>query len=205
MSRVFYLLPYLAVITGLYCLHSAWAAVLIYDVGMLAVLVTRRFNWNRMFRGWKWRMATTLIIVGMLAGPAILVLQEWLFGSSGDAVVSLRSSLVALGLDTRSWLWLAIYFPVVNPFLEEAFWRGELISTGARVTVADVAFAGYHVLVLLQFTHIAAAVVAGILILGAAFVWRHCALRYHGLAVPFVSHLAANLAIILAVTRIAAP
>jgi hypothetical protein len=62
--------------------------------------------------------------------------------------------------------------------------------------VADVAFAGYHVLVLCMFIKLPWALVSFGVLLFAAWSWRQLAARYSGLGVAIASHAVADLSVI---------
>ena len=54
-----------------------------------------------------------------------------------------------MGLSSStSWLLFIAYFSLVNPFIEEYFWRGVLGSNTKKFYIGDLVYAGYHALVL---------------------------------------------------------
>ena len=89
-----------------------------------------------------------------------------------------------------------IYFSTVQPFLEELYWRGYLESGRKYFSWTDLAFAGYHILVLAWFIKLPWLVIAFIVLAGAAYVWRYMAARLEGLIVPLLSHIIADVSII---------
>jgi membrane protease YdiL (CAAX protease family) len=101
-----------------------------------------------------------------------------------------------LGMNARSYLLIAVYFGLINPLAEEAFWRGRILPTlvdtrsPAPNLLHAVIFAGYHVMPLsLMFTQLwlpAAAVLIGGCVFGII------ALRTRGLLVPLALHLGVN-------------
>ncbi len=59
-----------------------------------------------------------------------------------------------------------------------------------------MAFAGYHVLVLVHFIRLPWAVASACVLALVAWAWRQVAMRRGGLAVPLVSHALAGLSLI---------
>ncbi|MEZ4657543.1 MAG: CPBP family glutamic-type intramembrane protease [Caldilineaceae bacterium] len=180
---------------GLYYLHSAWAAMLFYQMGMAATLWRRRFDWSLLWRGWHMGHGLLLALVAGASGALL-----WLFKGVWMAdPLSLDRLLQQFGLSGSRFPIFLIYFSIVTPILEEAFWRGLLGSTSAQIASTDLLFAGYHVLVLAAFTSIPLAVLGGGGLTIAAWLWRRQYVRHQGLAVPVISHFAADLSIMLAV------
>ncbi|MCZ6765919.1 MAG: CPBP family glutamic-type intramembrane protease [bacterium] len=194
-------IPYAAVALGLYVLENAWAAILLYHAGITIVLAGRRGELGGvLFRGWDLRIATTGAVVGALAGTLIFLLWD-LIHIEG---LSLGVTLEHYGLHGVRWVAFVLYFIVVHPLMEEAFWRYHLMRTPKRPHWLDAAFAGYHVPVLLLFITPAWTVLSFVLLAGVAWVWRVLSDRSGGLAIPVFMHAAADLSIMCAVWVIAA-
>ena len=92
-----------------------------------------------------------------------------------------------------------IYFSTVQPILEELYWRGFLGNSQKCFSWVDLAFAGYHILVLAWFIKTGWLVVAFIVLTVAGCVWRYTAARLGGLAVVLVSHIVADVSIVAVV------
>ena len=103
-----------------------------------------------------------------------------------------------MGLDSGSFLFFA-WYSVVNPWLEELYWRGYQGSALRRPSVRDVLFGGYHVLVLVLLVEWPFAVLAGVALAFAAWLWRQVTRRFEGLLVPVATHTLADLGIVAAV------
>lgn len=101
-----------------------------------------------------------------------------------------------VGLNARSFLVLALFFGLVNPLAEEAFWRGRILPTLADAhspapnLLHAVIFTGYHIMPLSHmFTSLwlpVAAVFTGGIVFGVV------ARRTRGLLVPLALHLGVN-------------
>jgi hypothetical protein len=192
--------PYLAVSFGLYLLRSGWAAILLYHAGMLVVgigLGGARRQAKPVLGGG----AAPGVILGLGclgAGPVLWLCWPLMRGAAG-----LGAALAELGLARESFAGFAIYYALVNPILEEWYWRGVLGSRARAPTVGDAAFAGYHIVVLLAFVSWPWALGAAVILMGAAWLWRQLATRHGGLWIPTATHALADLSVIVAAALIA--
>ena len=193
--------PYAAVGAGLYALGSAWAAILLYHLGIVIVLSIT--GWRspvlRAQSGWRW-IALPASAAAALAGAGLYLLWPYIDATGAGLDARLRE----FGLGGASWLLFAGYYSTVHPVLEELFWRGG--RAGARRPVPDwrdVAFAGYHVPVLWFFVGPVWVALSFVVLAAASWLWRLADYRFGGLGVPLVSHAAADLSIMVAATLIA--
>lgn len=190
-------LPSVAVLIGLHLLRSGWAAILLYHAGVLAFL-SHLGAWRSVrswARGWNGLVFAVLLGACLASGPLLLVLVPVIAPPSLD----LGAVLGSIGLDGASWLGFMAYYALVNPWLEEGYWRGALGSPSPWLTAGDAFFAAYHALVLVYFLSWVWSVLAALVLLAAAWVWRRVASRFGGLLIPCLSHLAADASVILAV------
>jgi membrane protease YdiL (CAAX protease family) len=190
-------LPYAAVFIGLYVLRNAWAAILLYHAGMLILL--RLGGHGSLLRavrqGWS---APAAVVAGIVcaAGSVLLAL---LWGTISRERMDLAEALTSLRLSGLSWWVFAAYYVTVHPLLEEIFWRGYLPGSHRSPAVFDVAFAGYHVLVLCLFIKLPWVLASFGVLWFASWSWRQLTARYSGLGVAIASHAAADLSIIAVV------
>jgi hypothetical protein len=89
------------------------------------------------------------------------------------------------------------------PWITEWYWRGVLGSESRLPVASDVAFAGYHAVVLVAFIPGYWAVLTAATLTGAAWLWRQLAARAGGLLVPVATHLLADLSVIVTAWAIA--
>jgi hypothetical protein len=188
-------LPYTAVFLGLYVLRNAWAAILLYHMGMVTLLRLggQEGLLRTASRGWSTPAAAGIGIV-FSAGVLLLVL---LWGTISRDHIDLAETLTSLHLSGAYWWLFAAYYVTVHPVLEEIFWRGYLNRAHRSPVVTDIAFAGYHVLVLCIFIKWPWALVSFGVLLFASWSWRKLAARYCGLSVSIASHAAADLSVIM--------
>ncbi|MBU1024044.1 hypothetical protein KKB99_07145, partial [bacterium] len=119
-----FLIPYVAVVVGLYVFESAWLAILLYHAGIIFFLVKERSEISKksVFSGWEIKTAIFSIITCSLAGLILYLLEHYL----NILEIDPGSTLAEMGLKGTSWIVLCVYFVIVHPVLEEAFWRGLL-------------------------------------------------------------------------------
>jgi membrane protease YdiL (CAAX protease family) len=193
---LFLVLPCAAVFTGLQFLRSAWAAILLYHTVIVVCLFLRNRNRNRMslLEGWSFSPGMTLTLVCLLCGPILVML--WPIMERGNT--GFLSMLESFGLGGGSFLIFALYYISLHPVLEELFWRDALAGRGRSVGASDIAFAAYHVIVLIHFMKIPWVVLAFLVLALVSFLWRWIAGRHGGLAIPLASHIAAGIGIMTA-------
>lgn len=187
------LVSYAAVLVGVYWLKSAWIALLLYHAMAIVVLSLSRISrLPPLRRGSALLYATFLIFA---SGGAVLYAVWPMLASEAE----LSARLAGVGITKASWTWFAIYFCTVNPVVEEALWRGFIGSDCSGLQLNDVLFGGYHGLVVSAFVGpiwilpvVAACTFAG-------WFWRMLRLRSGGLAIPWLTHLAADASVAAAV------
>jgi len=190
----------LAVVVGMFGLHNAWVAAIGYHVGMMAML-TFDGGWGHartLLDGRpRWR-ALAVLPLGLACGW--LVYLCWpIFNVSSQ----FGASLGHLGITTASWPLFIAYFCVVNPWLEELYWRGYQGSASRRPVWNDLFFGGYHILVLAYFMPWPWLIIALLILSSTGWLWRQESRLSKGLLVPTASHFAADASIIIAVYLIA--
>jgi len=187
------LIPYLAMVLGLYALESAWASFVIYHGLVLAVLLGQkdRPHWRSLRAGWDPGLGLGAILFGLTGGVTLYLLAPL---AKVDAAL-LAPALDRLGLHGTSWFFFVVYHALVNPWFEEVFWRGKLGDESSRPVFTDALFAGYHVLVLVLFLDWPWVVLSFVILTAAGWLWRQLRARCRGLLVPVISHMAADASI----------
>jgi membrane protease YdiL (CAAX protease family) len=186
-------IPYVAVLVGLYALSSAWAAIAIYHAGVVAIWLAagRKPSPRVLLSGFRAPFAIPLVLGALTVGP--LVYFAWPLAARDPDMTAL---LARFGLAGGSLAAFAAYSALANPLLEELFWRGALLDGARRPAPCDALFAGYHAVVLALVVEWPFALAAALALAAAAWAWRVVAARCGGLASPYLSHLAADLAVI---------
>lgn len=189
------LVPYIAVSVGLLVFHNAWATLLGYHVGMLVILLIVRpeIPVRSLFRSKGWKVP---LVTAAFGACGALVYFLWpVFSISPDINLYLQK----IGLNGPTWPFFLAYFIIVNPFLEEYYWRGYLGNSSKRLIINDLFFAGYHVIVLSGKAATIWLVFAFLVLVCAAWFWRQANRWGGGLWPSTVSHIAGDMTVLLAV------
>ena len=190
------LVPYIAIGIGFLIFHSAWLTVLGYHAGMILVLLlsNTRPPLKTVFKGNHFWIPVITALVGTCSG--VVLYSLWPYVSlPPDINVFIRS----LGLSGVSWLVFIAYFSLINPFIEEYYWRGYLGSNNKRITTNDMLFSGYHLVVLAGLIGNIWLVVVFCGLIFGAWAWRQINRLNGGLLASVVSHLTADTAIVLTI------
>jgi membrane protease YdiL (CAAX protease family) len=186
--------PYISMIIGLYIFKSAWLAFILYHLFILFSIREEK-SFKILIKGWDNKIGFGAIIFGLLGGIVLYLLAP--YAEINSEV--LQPALKDLGLYGIWWLLFVIYHFLVNPWFEEIFWRKKLGNNSTKLVTNDFLFAGYHVLVLALLLEWLWILVAFIILVIAAWLWRQLATRYKGLLLPVLSHMAADASIMLIV------
>ena len=197
MQKYFYWFPsYLGVIIGLFILKNAWAGVFGFHFGILLALIIARPN-------------ISLTILFKSKNLKWVLINIFVCGSSGFVIYSARSlfgitenisgQLAELGLNKSTLIPFIAYFSLVNPFLEEYFWRAIFGSETKSFYFGDLAYAGYHGLVLFGKIHPLAVIFALACLTFIGWLWRQVKRQDEGLLAPVLGHMAADFSVMMAV------
>lgn len=187
---------YLWVALGLLALRSAWLTMLVYHLALCG-------------GGWLWlRPRLSLRVSFKHSGAAVLTLVggfaltwlalEYLLPLLPPWALpgATTAPLEMLGLHARSYPAIAVYFAILNPLAEEAFWRGRILPllADARSPAPNLLhaliFTGFHLLPLfLMFTPHWLPVSV---VFAGGFIFGAVALRSRGLLLPWALHTGVN-------------
>ena len=187
---------YLAVWAGLFLFHSAWVALLGFHAGILLALAILRpgLPVNILFKGNDLKRTLRDMIFCCTSGGALYFLWNHI-GVAEDLPAQLQS----LGLNSSSWLAFITYFTLVNPIVEEYFWRGVFRDHSTKLTLTDLIYAGYHVIVLWDKINPISIVIAVMILVSAGWLWRQIEREEQGLLAPVLGHLAADFSILMTI------
>jgi len=188
--------PYLAVGLGLRVFHNAWAAILAYHAVIVAVIFLSkpRIPFREIVRSSNHKWLILSAAIGACGGAGLFLLWP-LLSIPPDIAVYIRS----IGLTPASWPIFIAYYVLVNPSIEEYYWRGCLGSKAKRPVLNDFLFAGYHLIVLAGNLAVPWLAVVFLVLCGVAWYWRQISSITHGLLAAILSHLAADITVILAI------
>jgi membrane protease YdiL (CAAX protease family) len=108
------------------------------------------------------------------------------------------------GLRGSAWIAFLVYYSFVNPWLEELFWRGLLARQTSFGWTSDLLYAGYHLFVLAPFITLPWLLFCFILLTATGAFWRFLTTRSDSLALPALTHLVADIAVIVVAWMLAA-
>ncbi len=192
------LIAYLTVAAGLFLAHSAWGTLLAFHLGIIISLLLAKPD-----------VSPALLFKS--TDKKWIVLSVLLCGSSGICVYLLRSrfgiaqdlstQLQAIGLRASTWPLFIAYFSLVNPLIEEYFWRGYLGSPRTGFHIYDAVFAGYHVFLLLGKVPVSSILFALVVLTLAGWFWRQVIRRDHGLLAAVLGHMSADFSILMVLYR----
>lgn len=191
--RLWAILPCLTTAVCVWGWRSGWAAILAYHTVIFVALIRlpRRIPLVRRHR---WSLHEIAPCLGAaLLGPALYVLLPLLLRAPLDTALSL------LGLSGSAWLLFLPYFALVNPLLEELFWRDRLACKGREELLRHSLFAAYHLFALGVFLRPAMLLLAFASITLSSLIWSRNVRRAGCLLPALISHFFADIAIIAAV------
>lgn len=191
-------LPYLAICIGIFWLRNAWAALLGFHSAILLSLVFARSQFP-LITLFKSNNVRWVLLCVLLSGSGGIFL--YLFWSSLGIASDLSAHIAVLGLNSSSWILFSAYFSLVNPFIEEYFWRGYLGSPTKKPYISDFMYAGFHALILIGHVKVTSILYSLIVLALAGWFWRQVARADNGLFAPVLGHMAADVTILVAVYR----
>lgn len=190
------ILPYLAVWAGLFIFKNAWFMLIGFHVAILLALLVLHPNIpiHILFKNKHSRRDLVSVLFCGTSGVGLYFLWN-IFGIASDLPTQLRS----IGLTSSTWPMFIAYCTVVNPFIEEYFWRGVLVSETKKLHFIDVIFAGYHALILWNKVYPLSILFAVIILTLAGWFWRQVGREDNGLLTPVLGHMVADLSILLTI------
>jgi hypothetical protein len=188
--------PYLAVWAGLFLFQNAWLAMFGLHIAILLVLASSRPNppVTTLFtsRTIKWILLNTLLCGA--SGFALYYLLPWFVSSK-----NLTTQLSELGLNRFNLPIFIAYFSLLNPVVEEYFWRVSLGNETKGFYIGDLLYAGYHAIVLVNQVPILITLLAMACLTFIGWFWRQVRREDGGSLAPVLGHMAADLSVMLAV------
>lgn len=190
------ILVYLVVSVGMFYFQDAWGALIGFHIAIVlslciakpAIPIKTLSTGNSL----KW----LLIMVPLCASTGLTLYLLWeKFGVTGD----IPTRVEALGLNASNWVTFIAYFTLVNPLVEEYFWRGYLGSNTRNLAASDFLYSGFHGLILWNKVPPIMILCSLAVLVLAGWFWRQIARIDGGLRVPVAAHMTADLAILLAV------
>jgi membrane protease YdiL (CAAX protease family) len=190
------ILPYLTVWVGLFFFKSAWFTLIGFHTAILLTVFFLRLAIpvNVLFKSKSSKWILFSVLFCSTSGIGLYFLWD-IFGIVQD----LPAQLGSMGLNSVSWLPFIAYFSLVNPFVEEYFWRGVLGSNMKNFYIGDLIYASYHAMILWGRVHPFAALFAVIILVSAGWLWRQLFRKDHGLLAAVLGHMVADFSVLLTI------
>jgi hypothetical protein len=190
------ILPYFAVWAGLFLFKNAWIALIGFHVAILLALaaVRPRLPFSILFKSKSPKRIFISVFFCCTSGIGLYFLWD-LF----DVAHNLPAQLQSIGLNSSSWLAFIAYFSLVNPFVEEYYWRGVLGSSDKNLFIIDIVYALYHALVLWGKVHPLSILFAVIILTSAGWLWRQTSREDGGLLAAVLGHMVADFSILMVI------
>ena len=195
------ILPYLAVGIGLFWFHQAWIALLGFHFAIVLSLLLARPPHTPvkvLFKSSDIRWA--ILSVLLCGSTGISLYFFWSYSGFGN---DLPAQIESLGLNSSNWIAFIAYFSLVNPFIEEYFWRGYLGNTTNSLYLSDFLYAGFHALILMDKMPTGSIIYSLTVLVFAGWFWRQIACADQGLLAPVLGHMAADFTILMVAYRMA--
>ena len=194
------ILVYLTVGIGLFWIHHAFLALFGFHVAIIFSLILARSSLpvTIVFKSKKIRWVVLNIL--LCGSSGILLYFLW---SDFGAISDLAAQVESMGLTAATWPPFIAYFTLVNPLIEEYFWRGYLGGSTRGLHISDFLYSGFHGLILLDKVRTGAILYSLIVLVLAGWFWRQLARADEGLLAPVLGHMAADFTILMAVYRMA--
>lgn len=183
---------------GLFWFRNAWAALLGFHFAILLSLWLGKSQLpvKILFKSNSLRWVALSIIVSGSVGVVL-----YLFWSTFRVAGDFSAHVEALGLSSSNWIAFITYFSLVNPFVEEYFWRGYLGSPTKKLYLSDFIYAGFHGMILAGSLPILSIAFSLTVLILAGWFWRQLARESGGLLAPLLGHMAADFTILVTIYR----
>jgi hypothetical protein len=189
------ILPYLAVAIGLFWVQNAWFALLGFHFAIVISLLLARSSVpaKNLFKSNDIRWVVLNILLCGSSGISL-----YFFWSYFGIVNDLSAYIESYNLTRSTWPLFITYFVLVNPLIEEYFWRGYLGSATKGLYASDFLYAGFHALILMNKMRSGAVIYTLIVLVLAGWFWRQLTRIDNGLLAPVLGHMAADFTILMA-------
>ncbi len=187
-------IPYITVGVGLLFIQNVWVAIFSYHIGMLLILMISKpgIPITQLFKTSNYRIPVMTATIGVMGGALLYLLWPWL-----SVPKDINTYARSIGLTEETWLLFLAYFALVNPLIEEYYWRGYLGSSSKHIEFNDLLFSGYHLIVIAgKMGMVWLAIVFFIVTIGAWF-WRQVNRLSRGLLPSTVSHFAGDISVMV--------
>ena len=192
-KRLFIISPYIAVFLGLYIFKNAFLSIFLYHIGIVfSILIYRKdLNIKVIFKFNSKRLMLLLSFICSLSGISILLFWDLIKIPN----MNLNRTMSEIGLVGVNKILFLIYFSTIHPILEEVFWRFLLKTKVKYISLDEILFALYHVMVLVFFIKIEFIIICFIALIVVARFWRYLQQNLSENMAVLLSHMIADFSI----------
>jgi hypothetical protein len=178
------LAPYLAVVIFWCIFKNAWLTIIVYHAQIVFWSKKSLFRLRMPDR-------TSIIFAALpvvITGPLLYFILPFIIHTE------LAVWLTNYHFSRVSFIMMIPYFGLLHPFLEQIHWA----PLRERTPATHPMFAGYHILVLYSLLTVPWLVVCFVILTTASLMWQKIMKKSNSLVVPVLSHVIADLGIIVA-------
>lgn len=192
--------PYIAVLGGVFLLGNMMIAVLFYHITLLVCItaIIRSNGVGVALKGFHRILGPAICLGGVV--PGVIILYLWPYAKLDT--VTMPQIFSQLHLSKQLFMYSAGYACLVNPVLEELFWRGSFQSGGLRPAKIDAAFSGFHCLAVLPVLKWPFILFIFLALTFVGWLFRVLFHRTGGLLIPLLTHFIADAAIMVSIWRV---
>lgn len=199
------LAPSLVVAPAMLVGHNAWLAMLSFHAFLIVALLVhrRQIDWQNLLKP----PPAGKLFANLAIACLVMSLVSWAMvayaNRHGGYGPMLDRGLSAFAVEPGTRILFAIQLCLLNPLLEELFWRGLFFSSRKRIAATDVCYAAYHFFALVSFMPVLLAVVGTVGLVAVGYSLRQLAARNGGRLTPsLLWHALGDVAVVVAIARL---
>jgi len=194
---LFSISPYIGVVLGLYVFKNAFLSIIIYHLGLITaiILFRKKISFGKIFAV----NNKPLLLVSVIACSLSGLLIYWLWDTVKLPTLNLSEVMATFGLIGPTKIIFLIYYSTIHPLLEELYWRFILNPKNRFVSISELLFSAYHILVISLFVKTEYVVLIFFILLGAARVWRYFVQSRNERFLALLTHAVADFSIMYCV------
>lgn len=185
--------------------EDAWLAMMGFHLWMLAALLVHRrsIDWRRFFAWPSGRLFVAHLVAASLLTTALSVAVYAYANRHSGYGDFLDKHLTLHAVYPATRLLFALQLCLLNPLLEELFWRGLFFCDRKRPAATDLCYAAFHFYALLPFMTAPLAAIGTLGLVGFGYFLRQLArCQDRSLILPLVWHVLGDLAVVVAIARL---
>jgi membrane protease YdiL (CAAX protease family) len=199
--------PAVMIYLGLYVIGNV-AITFVLFYGWLLVLPAAKFIGNKSsITNWKQKFTMKSLLYGLTSGLLCMMLIYISFTLLLDSIFelsSLQQLLLEWGFSGSNVIWLILVLILVNPLLEELYWRDYVhnllknkIGVPRTIITTSIFYSLYHFLSLIPMLNFPFSIIAVVPVFFAGIIWGYFRVKLNSIISPVISHVLADTGIML--------